>query len=280
MLPTLAVGPFAVSSLTLMMLLAVAVGSWLGARQARHLAYDADHVWRMIPWAAGAGVLGAKLYYVAGFMGGLAADPRAAFATLRAGGMVWYGGAFAGVAVGVWRLRRTVGARLADICDYGAPCLAFGHAIGRVGCFLVGDDWGVPTSLPWAVAFPHGAPPSTAASLRAFGVAIPATVPADTVFAVHPTQLYEAAGLALLGTLLWRASRRPHAPWQVMSGYLLGYGALRFANECVRAKDDRLAIGLTVAQCISLALIAAGLWLRTRRASPTVAPTLADVAAA
>ena len=38
------------------------------------------------------------------------------------------------------------------------------YAIGRMGCFLVGDDYGYPTDVPWAVAFPEGAPPSTAAS--------------------------------------------------------------------------------------------------------------------
>lgn len=278
MLPTLSIGTVSVSSLTLMMLLAVALGSWLGARQARWLAYDAEHVWRMIPWGAGAGVLGAKLYYVAGFTAGFGGNPLGA---LRASGMVWYGGAIAGVAVGVWRLRRTAGARLADIFDYGVPCLALGHAVGRIGCFLVGDDWGVPTTLPWGVAFPRGAPPSTAGNLRAFGVAIDASVPAAQVMVVHPTQLYEAAGLAVLGWLLWRASRRPHAPWRIASGYLLGYGVLRFGVECLRAKDDRLAIGLTVAQCISLALVGVGALLlaRTRRGASPVAISLGEATA-
>lgn len=55
------------------------------------------------------------------------------------------------------------------------PALALAHAIGRVGCFLVGDDYGIPSDVPWAVAFPEGLPPT---SLR-----------------VHPTQLYETAAL-------------------------------------------------------------------------------------
>ena len=40
------------------------------------------------------------------------------------------------------------------------PALAVGHAIGRIGCFLVGDDYGRPSNLPWAVAFPKGLPPT------------------------------------------------------------------------------------------------------------------------
>jgi phosphatidylglycerol:prolipoprotein diacylglycerol transferase len=63
-----------------------------------------------------------------------------------------------------------------------APGLAAGHAIGRIGCFLVGDDYGRPTDLPWAVAFPEGLPP--------------------TELPVHPTQLYEAAALAVV---TWRS---------------------------------------------------------------------------
>ena len=53
------------------------------------------------------------------------------------------------------------------------PALVVGHLLGRVGCFLVGDDYGRPTSLSWGVAFPQGLPPT----------AVP----------VRPTQLYEVS---------------------------------------------------------------------------------------
>jgi hypothetical protein len=36
--------------------------------------------------------------------------------------------------------------------------------IGQVGCFLVGDDYGRETDLPWGIAFPQGAPPTLAPS--------------------------------------------------------------------------------------------------------------------
>jgi phosphatidylglycerol---prolipoprotein diacylglyceryl transferase len=266
MLPTLVLGSFAIPTFPLLLLLAFAVGSSLGAAQARHVGYEPEHVWRMLPWAAAAGVLGAKLYYLIAFGGG------AGVGALLDGGMVWYGGAVTGTAAAAWRIRRTLGAPLHHLFDYGAPCLAAGHAVGRIGCFLVGDDWGVPTDLPWGVAFPGGAPPSTAASLRAFGVDVPAGVPDAQVFAVHPTQLYEAAGLALLAWLLWRASRRPFAPWALFAGYLVGYGVLRFAVELLRAKDDRLSVGLTVAQLISVCVVASGVavLLRRRHAAPAL----------
>ena len=56
--------------------------------------------------------------------------------------------------------------------DATVPALALGYGLGRIGCFLVGDDYGRPTNLPWGIAFPQGLPPTD--------------VP------VHPTQLYEA----------------------------------------------------------------------------------------
>lgn len=98
------------------------------------------------------------------------------------------------------------------------PALAVGHAIGRVGCFLVGDDYGLPSTLPWAVAFPEGLPPTT--------------VP------VHPTQLYEVAALLLTTGLLLRW-RRAHRPDRFVSGaYLAATGSARFAIEFWRVRES------------------------------------------
>lgn len=259
MYPILSIGTLTVPTFSLLLLLAFATGGALGARQALHLGYEPDDVWAMLPWAAVGGILGAKLYYLIGIARGPEPDLLAA---LLGSGMVWYGGAVGGLLTGAWRLRRTTGAPLHQILDFAVPCVAAAHAVGRIGCFVAGDDWGLPSDLPWAVAFPEGSPPTTAASVRALGVELPTGMPDAQVLAVHPTQLYEAAGLTLLAAALWRACRRPSRPWTVFAGYLAGYGALRFGVELLRVKDDRLAIGLTVAQLISLALLVAGaaLW--------------------
>jgi phosphatidylglycerol:prolipoprotein diacylglycerol transferase len=113
-------------------------------------------------------------------------------ALLRRGGFVWYGG-FLGAGRGdsaeqtggvACRFRFT-----AEIC---ARPLALGYALGRVGCFLpVNDDYGIPSSLPWAMKFPAGLPPTTVMNLEAMGVKFPAGTDPMQVMAVHPTQIYE-----------------------------------------------------------------------------------------
>ncbi|HET9226298.1 MAG TPA: prolipoprotein diacylglyceryl transferase family protein, partial [Thermoanaerobaculia bacterium] len=145
--------------------------------------------------------------------------------------------------------------------DVASLALALGYAIGRIGCFLVGDDYGRPTDLPWGVAFPVGLPPTTAGELRSlFGVDIPASVPDSELLKVHPTQLYETLGsLAIWGIGLWMLRKR--------EGEERGVGAValtvialmaveRFLVEIVRAKDDRFFGTFTLAQLISVAILA------------------------
>lgn len=116
------------------------------------------------------------------------------------------------------------------------PALAFGHAIGRIDCLLVGDDYGRQTNLPWGIAFPEGLPPTT--------------VP------VHPTQIYEGGLLGLLGWSLTRWRRRGVSPERVLGAYLLLAAAARFGIEFIRG-NERVLFGLSVAHVVSL-LIAAG----------------------
>jgi phosphatidylglycerol:prolipoprotein diacylglycerol transferase len=143
------------------------------------------------------------------------------------------------------------------VADAVAPALALGYAIGRVGCFLVGDDYGAPTNAPWAVAFPEGAPPSTAGNLRAFGVDVPAAMPDSAVLAVHPTQLYETGmTLIILALLIKIRPRLASTPGHLFLVWLALAGVERFIVEIFRAKDDRVLGVFSVAQLISILLIA------------------------
>jgi phosphatidylglycerol:prolipoprotein diacylglycerol transferase len=156
--------------------------------------------------------------------------------------MSWFGGLIGGVGTGLWVMARRhlpVVAMLAA----ATPALAAGHAIGRIGCFLVGDDYGRPSNLPWAVAFPQGLPPTD--------------VP------VHPTQLYEAAALAVVTWMLLRWRRGGTPDLVVLARYLIVAGAIRFAIEFIRV-NVRVIGPLTVAHLVSLALVLAGVALLAR----------------
>lgn len=178
------------------------------------------------------GLLGAKLWWTVEFFG------TAPFLSMlfSRGGLSWFGGFTFGLSAGLLaiRLKRLP---LLPTLAAAAPALAIGHAIGRIGCFLVGDDYGKVSDLPWAVAFPEGLPP--------------------TLDRVHPTQLYEALPLFLLGGLLLQLRRGGASDRTVFAVYLLLAGGTRFAIEFVRVNAQVLG-PFTVAHVASAAAIGLG----------------------
>lgn len=241
-------GPLTLTGFGLAMMAAFLIAAWLIDRELTRLGFTRDYGGEMLTGAVVGGIVGAKLWYV-GLYG--------IDTLLSRSGLVWYGG-FVGGTIGVilqgWRR----GVPLRWTAQIVAPALAAGYAIGRIGCFLVGDDYGGPTDLPWAIAFPQGFPPSTAASLRNFGVSVPADVADATVLAVHPTQLYEAGLMFLAFVVLWRWRTAPRGTGWLFGAYLMMAGVERFVIEILRAKDDRFLGPLTLAQAMSVALVLVG----------------------
>lgn len=243
-------GPLEVTGYGIMMMVGFLMGGWLIAQELRRRGLREDFAADIVVAAVIGGVVGAKLWYVA-----LTGDPGA---LLSRGGLVWYGGFIGGalaVIVNSWRLRVPIRWTM-QLC---APALAAAYALGRVGCFLVQDDYGRPTDLPWGMKFPQGLPPSTAGNLeQLFGVAVPAGVEPGTVLAVHPTQLYEAAIMLGVFALLWVWRRRAGGTGWLFGAYLVFAGIERFLIEILRAKDDRFLGPFTIAQLTSVLLVLAG----------------------
>lgn len=257
------IGGVSITSFGVMMFFAFLAGAWVLSRQLEARKLDGELAWDALIWIAIGGVLGAKLYYNLLHFDALLADPVGEL-TNRAG-LVWYGGLIGGVLAYLLFVRRRQ-LPVGRMFDATAPALALAYAIGRVGCFLVGDDYGLPTDAPWGVAFPNGAPPSTAGYLRTVGADIPASVPDSAVLAVHPTQLYEVALALVMFAILLRMSKRSLLPGQLFGAFLGLYGIERFFIEFVRAKGDRIALGLSTSQVLSLLLVglAIALWTRAR----------------
>jgi len=225
------IGSFEITSFGVLMGVAVLVGVWLFRRECRRSALPFDATDVAIVGVVG-GLIGAKLIWTIEHAHGAIVSEL----LLSRGGLSWYGGLIGGVGsgLGAMAIKRWP---IIPILAAATPALAFGHAIGRIGCFLVGDDYGIPSNLPWAVAFPEGLPP--------------------TIVPVHPTQLYEAIGLSLLGWLLLRWRRNGVDDAVVCGRYLIAAGTLRFFIEFIRVHLP-FAFGLAVAHVISLAAIALG----------------------
>jgi phosphatidylglycerol:prolipoprotein diacylglycerol transferase len=219
----------------------------LVAWRLRELGLPVDWVYEIMFCAGVGGIAGAKLWYVIekGDVGSLFSGT----------GLVFYGGAIGG-ALAVMAYARYRGFLDHRLFDMGAPALAIGYAVGRIGCQLAGDgDYGIPSNLPWAMAYPHGT--------------VPTTVP------VHPTPIYE---LIVMGGVTWWLWRRRD---RVRPGELIGWWALlagieRFLIEFIRRNED-IAGPFSLAQIVSLVLVAAGGWwllrVRSRAQSSTTVPS-------
>ncbi|MEW5947509.1 MAG: prolipoprotein diacylglyceryl transferase [bacterium] len=232
-------GPFAVHSYGVMLAVAFLAAILWSRREMSRAGLPPDWVFDAAVYVIAASILGGRLVYVLLDFGSYAAKPGEIL-QVQLGGLSIHGGIAGGVAAVAWFCRR----KKVGMLRFGEPLLpglALGTALGRIGCFMNGCCYGSPSRAPWAVVLPElgdGA-------------------------ARHPAQLY-ASGLNLLLffalLFLWRFRRREG---DMLSFYMMGYGAVRFAVEFFRAGESSVVGwgGVTYAQWLSAGLFAAGVAL-------------------
>jgi phosphatidylglycerol:prolipoprotein diacylglycerol transferase len=210
------------------------------ARRLRELGKPVDWSYEIVFAALIGGIVGARVYYLIQNYSQVKNDLVGSI--FSGTGLVWYGGAIGGAigVIGWMRFRHVLELRMLDMC---ATALALGYAIGRIGCQVSGDgDYGVASSLPWAMGYPHG------------------TVPTPPGVTVQPTPIYETVAMCLVAYLLWWLRDRVR-PGVVFALYLVLSGLERFLVEFVRRNSEVLA-GLTAPQLESLGLLVIGAaWL-------------------
>lgn len=233
------IGPLTIRYYGLMYAVAILVGLLLIKRevQRRQLSITEDDVVNFVLVIVAAGIVGARVYYVA-FNWEFYGRHLSEIPAIWHGGLAIHGGMAGGVLAGWWFVRRH---RLPFLvmADVAAPSIILGQAFGRFGNFMNGDAHGVPTSMPWGIVFP---PWSIA------GQDFPNTP-------IHPTMLYEMVFNLIIFLALYRLRLRPAKAGFIFCLYLVLYSSGRFAVSFFRA--DSLMLGpLRAAHVASVLLIA------------------------
>jgi phosphatidylglycerol:prolipoprotein diacylglycerol transferase len=266
-------GGAAITSFGVFMLLSFLTAGYVLRAELRRKGEDPEKAWDLVFMAVIGGIVGARLYYLILNFPRFIENPLGML--FSRGGLVWYGGFLLATALVVWEVRRQK-LPLGLAADACAPAIALAYAVGRVGCFMVGDDWGRPTDSWVGIRFPQGSPASSVEAIeRDFGITVdPALVERyGSVVPVHPTQLYEVAMSTLIFFYLWRVRKDERPTGQLFMVWLALAGVERFVVEFFRAKDDRFLAGFTVAQLISLLIVAVGVTgaVRLSRRAPRAA---------
>ena len=222
-------GDFEVTTFGALVALAAMTGLWIFHRELVRSGLAADGTDAALIGVLG-GLVGAKIIWAIEFR------HTAPFLSLllSRGGLSWFGGFLGGVGAGLWALRRR---RISIV-----PALVGRGAGARHrSCDRPHRVLSRRRRLRQARLISRGA-------LRFREDCRRRTIP------VHPTQLYEAVGLAVIAWLLIRWRRKGISDAVVFARYLVLAGTLRFAIEFVRV-NARIAGSLTLAQLFSAAMM-------------------------
>lgn len=196
------------------MLLSVLVAWWLARKEAKEKDYELQQIDTFIFLAITVGIVGARLYYVL-FNLSYYLHNLYQIIEIWDGGLAIHGGLIAGFLAGIWFCWRKR-LRFWRLADTFTPAIILGQTVGRLACFLNGDAYGKPTTLPWGVTFTH--PLSSA----------PKDIP------LHPTQLYQLAWNLLVFGLTWSFRRRVKYEGELFLIYAILYSLGRFFIENLR----------------------------------------------
>src|SRR5580692_199934 len=242
MFPYIDIGPIHLGTFGLLLWLAAVAATVVLHKNFVRNGVDADAL-SVVAFVVIAGVIGAKTWHELQNV----ADLRHALKMMTApgwnhpfdilmeflhwfqAGFAWFGGMLAGIAMLMWQGRVAKPEGLTGwrasvrMLDLAAPAAAVGYGVGRIGCLTSGDgDYGINTTLPWGVSFPHGLVP--------------------TMQRVHPTPVYELIAALIIALILWKRGRRN--PGEITGEYLVLSGLARFLVEFIRI-NPRIYLGMS-----------------------------------
>lgn len=234
----LRIGNFTISSYGVMAAVAFLVAYWLSSLEFKRRGLDEKLLGNFLIAAMVGGMVGAKLLYIFENVpfSELIRNPIPYL--LSRGGFTYYGGLLGGALL-MWIIAYRNKMSFWTLGDAIAPAVIIAYALARVGCFLVGDDYGVPSNLPWAIAFPKGLPP--------------------TDVRVHPTQIYEIILSLIIFICLWKIRKKDAPTGWLFSIFLILAGIERFLVEIVRDTTPSPIPYISIAQLMSIVMILIGI---------------------
>lgn len=243
--------------------LSILIGALVGYKLLRKGGADAGYYYNLILVAVLAAVVGGRLFHILFWQPAYYFADPVRMLKFWEGGISITGGIVAGVGAGYLYCRK----KKIEFFKYLAlivPAILLAQGIGRLGCFLNGDAFGLPTSLPWGVEFHRYAydifkgAVDTGASGGAWNwcFAQGLVSPSSTMSVpMHPTQLYEALfDFACMAFFLVRNARK--RDYAVSSWlYLASFTLFRFAVEYIRGDREVVVfLGTSALQLFFLAL--------------------------
>ena len=264
--PTIELGPLNLRTFGLMVALGVLVGAWIAAAYAERYGVSRDETYRVATWMVLAGIIGSRLTWALTHTDQIE-NPVDVIAIWE-GGIQFSGGFICAILVGLPFFRRWGKVQRWRVLDGYALGLTIGLALGRVGCYSVGEHFGRVSDFFLATRYDGG-------EVREPSLGDTPLVQGTTF---HQTALYEFLYLlvlfAVLGTLVLVTRRRGRdlAPGTLVGIFVLYYGVFRWISDSLRVNDERVA-GMTGAQWMCLVMIPAGVWILWK-----VRPRLAELA--
>jgi phosphatidylglycerol:prolipoprotein diacylglycerol transferase len=249
------IGSFNLPTYGFLVAAGVLIGLWISVRNSEKQGINGDDAWNLGILVVLAGIVGAKLLLIVNEWDRYAGNLREIFSlnTLQSGG-VFSGGLIGALLMAAWYMRRHRMPALRT-CDGFAPGLAFGHVLGRFGCFSAGCCYGKETHRFWGVTFTN--------PLAHYWSETPLGKP------LQPTQLIEAAAEFFNFLLLMWLLKRKKFDGQVFGSFMILYGIERYFIEFLRGDPGRgLVFGglMTGTQLISIFLVIGGgliWWLKS-----------------
>jgi len=246
--PTIELGPLTLRTFGIMVALGVVLGISVAARLGEQVGRPADETINLGIKLVVAGVVGARVTWVLTHLDQIE-SPVDVIAVWE-GGLQFSGGFIGAVLLGLpvfLRWDRLTRWRMLDRVMLG---LALGLAVGRIGCYAVGEHLGGVTSFPLGTRYDGG---STREGNGSDGRVL------EVGDVIHNTSLYEMLHVFALAAVLWWLIRRRSTPGTALGVFLVWIGVGRFSTDFLRVYDDTVA-GLTGAQLMCLVLVPVGLW--------------------